>query len=301
MALQIIRRTPIEEGMLLASNLAEDTSSPWSSLATYAADDVRHVAATHRRYKSVAGSNVGNYPPATPSAWLDIGPTNRWALFDGRMGSASVADGAIEVSLRPGPFTAFWLGGLQASQVTWALYDAPGGELVASGDELLRAGAATDWYEWTFLPYEFRTQITIGSLPPLADPQLDIVLHGIADEPTECAEMVVGMSTEIGAVQYGANLSVVDYSVKETDAFGTTSLTKRSNVKKLKVTARFDLAQLANVVDTLAAVQAEPIVVIADSAEEYDPLNLFGWCSDFSVDLALPRINYASLEFTGLT
>lgn len=301
MTLAILRPTTVTEAVLTGSTVAEDPTPEWSPVEVYALDARVHLPAVHRVYQSLVGSNVGNNPLSSPAQWVDVGPTNRWAMFDGALGIASEQVGSIEVSLRPGPADAVVVLGVQASLLRVRLYDSVGGDLVLTREVSMRAGAVSDWWEWTMAPYEFRQQAAVVELPAYLDPVLVITLVGVGDAPARCGELLVGSSTDLGEVQFGATLGIADYSRKETDEFGVTTLVKRANAKKLSAQLRMDALRLSKTYEFLASIQATPIVVLTDPSEDYDALTLYGFVSDFSIDLALPRIHYCTLEVTGLT
>lgn len=51
-------------------------------------DDKGILTSTHRKYEALAASS-GVSPSTDPAKWLDLGPTNRWAMFDARVGAAT--------------------------------------------------------------------------------------------------------------------------------------------------------------------------------------------------------------------
>jgi len=300
-SLAILRPTPIADAALLSSNVPEDATPAWSAVVSYALDQRVHLPAMHRVYQSLVAGNLGNDPTASSSAWVEVGPTNRWAMFDGALGVSTQQLGDIEVRLRPGPTEALVAMGLAGSLLRVRLYTEPGGDLVLTREVSLRAGSVSDWWEWTMSPYEFRVQATVAELPVYPDPEIVVTVVGVDDEPARCGELLLGQLVALGAVQFGVKLGITDYSRKETDDFGLTTLVKRANAKTLSAQLRLDATHLSKVYEFLASVQATPIVAITDPSEDYDALTLYGFVSDFSIDVALPRIHYCTLEVTGLT
>ena len=82
----------------LASNIAE-TGSEYSAGVPYAlADTVINAAGTaptHHSYQSLVAANLGNALTDT-SKWLDLGPTNRFAMFDNVNGTATTGAAGID-------------------------------------------------------------------------------------------------------------------------------------------------------------------------------------------------------------
>lgn len=85
----------------LTSSVAETDATEYASTATYAAGATAMwtvgADATHHVYESVVAGNVGN--ALTDAAkWLDLGPTNRFAMFDQKNGTSTTA-ASIDVSV----------------------------------------------------------------------------------------------------------------------------------------------------------------------------------------------------------
>ena len=94
---------------LLSSNVSESLHSEWASGTTYAAGDRVYVTlesdgtterTPHRIFESLVGSNLGNYPPDSPSQWVLVGSTNRWAMFDEFVSSQTENAGGIDVTVQ---------------------------------------------------------------------------------------------------------------------------------------------------------------------------------------------------------
>lgn len=86
----------------LTSNVAETDAVEYASSGTYALGaTVMWTAgddATHHVYESLVAGNTGN-ALTDATKWLDLGATNRWAMFDQNNGSATTSDSGIDVSV----------------------------------------------------------------------------------------------------------------------------------------------------------------------------------------------------------
>src|SRR6185503_10656581 len=97
----------------------EDTNPAWASGTTYTAGQRVYLLSTHRVYESTgATGNAGKNPsiPANqynaagqPTFWIDVGPTNRAAMFDALVSSQTTAASPLVVTLSPGAFNGFAL------------------------------------------------------------------------------------------------------------------------------------------------------------------------------------------------
>lgn len=99
--MRLVRPYTITPGNL-TSNVAQDDAPEYSASATYAVGDVvmstTGAAPTYRKYESLAAGNVGNALDDA-SKWLDLGPVNRWAMFDTKNGTATTSASNIAVSV----------------------------------------------------------------------------------------------------------------------------------------------------------------------------------------------------------
>ena len=98
--MKVLAPLAVTAGMLTSSTLAETEYPAWSSGSTYALADRRIYG--HRVYESLQASNLNHQPDTSPTWWADVGPTNRWAMFDGAVNTASADTVDIVVTLTPG-------------------------------------------------------------------------------------------------------------------------------------------------------------------------------------------------------
>lgn len=82
----------------LTSNVPENDAGEYSATATYGAGEVVISSTLHRKYESLVAGNTGNALDDV-SKWLDLGPTNRWAMFDTKNGTATTGSAGIEVDV----------------------------------------------------------------------------------------------------------------------------------------------------------------------------------------------------------
>lgn len=118
--MKLVRPFTIAPGNL-TSNIAQDDAPEYSASATYAVGDVvmstTGAAPTYRKYESLAAGNVGNALDDA-SKWLDLGPVNRWAMFDTKNGTATTSASNIAVSVAiDGRVDGLALFGLDAERV----------------------------------------------------------------------------------------------------------------------------------------------------------------------------------------
>jgi hypothetical protein len=105
----------------------------------------------------------------------------------------------------------------------------------------------------------------------------------------------------MGDTQYGATASIIDYSKKNTDALGNTTFAKLAYSKRMTANLSLDNGQLNKVQRVLADLRATPCAWLGVDAAGFEPLTVFGFYRNFSIDIAYPTSSYCSLEIEGLT
>lgn len=300
MTFKFLNPVPITDSILVSSTRAETDYSAWSGGATYAAGDKVIKTSTHRIYQSAQGSNT-NHDPATDTTgtwWTDIGPTNRWAMFDESVGSVTSQATPLTVVLDPGFIGALALQDVDGTSVTVSMLDAPAGSTVFSQTyDMTDTAEILDWWMYFFEPITPKTSLIVEDLPPYLTGRLTVSIA--AATTASCGTLAVGNMVECGEVQYGVKVGITDYSRKETDAYGVTSVTQRAYAKRMECDIVVDNTAVDYVTKRLAEVRAKPVVVIVST--QMDCLSLYGWVRDWGVTIAYPNHSLMTATVEGLT
>lgn len=303
--MKFIKPTKVAGSAFVSSTVPETDYAAWSAVTTYAAGSRVIDTTTHRIYESLQASNLNHDPTtdATSVWWLDIGPTNRWAMFDETVGtSTTVTPGTgsavIEVEIQPGIVGSLALLDIQAATVQVVVVD---GATTVYDQTYTMADAAGvfDWYDYFFEAISRQTALIVEGLPPYSAGVITVRLT----EPTtaECGTMVVGSAVNIGGTNYGANVSIVDYSRKETDTFGVTSVVERAYSKRIEAECLVENTRMDHVVKALANVRATPCVWVFDNGAGYDSLIAYGYYRDWRVGIQYPAHSLVNMTIEGLT
>lgn len=295
--MKVIAPVTITDAMY-TSGPPETDYAAYAAGTTYALGARVIRTATHRVYESLAASNLGNTPETSPTKWLDIGPTNKWALFDSVVGTKTSVASPLTVVIAPGAVNAIALLELAGTSVTVAMTSATGGGTVYSQTIGLDASEVGDYYEYFFGPFIQRTSVVLTDLPPYADGVITVTLTGSTVSLGVCA---VGLSTDLGGTEYGATAGITDYSIKTKDAFGNTTLTQRSYAKRTTCKLWLRKGDVNRVHRKLADLRATPCVWVGVEDDALEPLTVFGFYKDFQVEVSYPQAALCSLEIEGMT
>lgn len=296
--MKVITPTPITDALFTSSTAPETDHAAYAAGTTYALGDRVIRTSTHRIYESLQAGNIGHTPESSPTWWLDVAPTNRWAMFDTVVGTSTTLASPLTVVIHPGAVNAIALLELVGTSVTVSMTSTSGGGSVYSQTLSLEASEVGDYYEYFFDPFIQRTSVVLTDLPPYAD---GIVTVSLTGSTVSLGVLSVGLFTDLGGTQYGATAGITDYSLKTTDAFGNTTLTQRSYARRTSAKLWLDKGNVNRVHRKLADLRATPCVWVGVEDAELEPLTVYGFYKDFQVEVAYTLVSLCSLEIEGLT
>lgn len=302
--MKVIPITLVTDGMVSAASIPEPDASAgevaWTPSTAYALGDTRVRTATHRRYQcvKVVASGVTTPPESDPASWLDIGPTNRWSMFNQNRNAQSVqASGSLSVTLTPGVrVDSVFLGGLEATSITVEMR--VGSEVVYTN---LVAGSlrhTTSWSTYFFGVFKLRPTVLLTDLPKYVGASITVTLTNTGG-PVKCAAFAVGTAVFIGEMEYGATSDALNFSRIDRDAFGNSQLIPRRTVPKIAGTLQLDKALVNAVRDVRVLLNAVPAVwsALDDATDDYfDSLLIVGVYKQFSINVALPNMAKVEIE-----
>lgn len=302
--MKVIKPVKYSPSMLYSTTLTEATAT-YNSGTTYALGN--RVVFGMYKYESLQNSNTNHQPDLTASStwWLKVGSDNRHALYDGIVDSASTGTTSFVSTIVVGSLIDT-LAVINSTAVTVRLkitdyvpitpvvvYDQTIG---LSGDTIL------DWYDYFFLdPTNARTQVIFYDIPNYPNARMELTFTGATGDPVSAGEVVFGQVSEIGGTNYGVTAGIIDYSKKETDAYGNTTITKRAYSKRMNAKVQFNNTQLNRVQRLLYDLRSTPAIWIgSDDPYLQEPLIIYGFYKDFSTEIAYPTYSLCSIDIEGL-
>ncbi len=268
--LQLLQPVIMTNSVLVSSTVAENDAPEWQGAVSYSIGARAVKAATHRIYESVAAANAGNDPAGTSGKWLDLGPTNRWAMFDQALGTSTSASGSIVVTLDPGTAGAVALLDVSAATV----------RVQANGydrTQAVGAGAIT----FLDLPATGRVTVTIAG-----------------DGVVSVGTLLVGPVVSLGITESSPTAGITDFSKKTVDDFGEVTIVQRAWSKKMAAKALIRTDAIDVVANRIAAVRARPCLWIGQAG--LDSLTVYGFFKDFSIEVG-ETLSKLSLSIEGLS
>lgn len=295
--MKVVKPVVIGEAQLISSTAPETDYAAYAAGTDYAVG-VR-VIYLHVIYESVQTPNVGHTPGTDALYWAPKGPTNRWAMLDDEISTQTVLASPLTVVIKPGYVNSLALFGLEGATLDVAVRDGLAGPVVYNRSQTLDGTIITDWYQYFFEPSVQLGEVVLTDLPPYGDAHVTVTIGGAGT--VRCGIIVAGTVYVLGDTQHGASASIIDYSRKDTSATGVTTFVRRKYSKRMSTQLWLTNVMLNKVQRVLADLRATPCVWIGADATGYEPLIIFGFYRDFSLDVAYPTISFCSLEIEGLS
>lgn len=292
--MHFITPVTVTPAMLVSSSLTESEHPAWNAATTYSVNDlvIYSQSIWARRTAGVSATA----PTDDATNWSRVGPTNRWAMFDQATGTASTAASTINFKIKPGMVRALALLDLNANSVTVTMRN--GATVVYTKTVSLNTGYGVyDWFTYFFSPIVLKRTLVIEDLPPYSDGEIEVTVNG--DSSTQLGTVVVGGLFEIGQTEYGMQLGMLDYSKKNTDDFGATTVVERAYAKQMTVPVVVSIGDVDEVARQLQLIRAKPVVWIGSA--KFDQSVIYGFFKTWSVDIAYDQIVNCTLTIEGLT
>lgn len=278
--------------------LTGNTYEVWNSGTAYGLGDIVISATTHRQYESAQAANT-NHPVTDAAWWTDMGATNRWKMFDGSVTSQTENPEGIEVSIQTTErVDTVAILNVNAASATVTMTDPVEGVVFEETYSLVSPSGIIDWYAYFFEPIERLNDLYVGGLPPYAAATVDVSIDGDGS-PAKCGALILGLSKDIGAAQYGAGVGINDYSRKVLDDFGNYSVVERAFSKRANFTVWVPIGLTDQVQILLSRYRAIPIVYVG--AAEFGSTLIYGFYKDFNVEITYPTYSICTLSIEGLT
>jgi hypothetical protein len=293
----VIRPLALTPAMVTASN-AGAADPNYSPATSYTLGQRAYLPDDGITYECVQAPALDQYPPTSPLYWMRAEPSNRWAMWDAEISTATQVAGNLTATIAvPGRFNGAGFFGLAGDSISLVQKSA-GGATLWSATTALKSNPS-GWSSYFFEP---RTQVRAAvfvDLVPSVGSTLEITIAGSS---TACAAVVLGNTFDLGAAQYGASSSLISYSRKETSSSGVQTLRKGRSSKRASITLEQPRAQYNAASAVLEALDAVPAVYIGvPESGDYEPLTILGFYRDFQVEVSYPNHHICSLEIEGLS
>ncbi|CDO37151.1 hypothetical protein [Novosphingobium sp. KN65.2] len=275
-----------------------ETYAEYNAGTTYDLDDIVISTTTNHAYQALVDAESGN-SLSNAAKWLDLGPTNRYNMFDQSNSSQTANGESIDVSMTvDGRADSVSVLNMTAATVQIIMTTDDDGEIYNETFNLVSDSGVNNWYEYFFEPVVRKGDITVYDLPLNADPTFRVIVS----EPGETAKvgsLIIGQSREIGTVISPSSIGITDYSKKETNEYGDFTIIERGFAKRATYKIAIDEVKVDAIASFLSTYRATPVVFVG--VEQYASTWIFGFYKDWTIQFQGPNEAYLNMEMEGLT
>jgi hypothetical protein len=307
--MKAVRPTPMTAARLISSSVdvvvpPYESAALWTSGATFNIGNFCYLNNTV--YQSLQNANTNRNPATEPTWWAPIGPTNRWAMFDGTLNNSTVGATPFSVTINIGQADTLAVLGVIGADITLTIRDGLGGPVVYTQSIALTGDSIGDWWEYFYFdPLLTKTIAVFKDLPRFASAHATIEITETVTEEfgttIQVGEVVFGLAYDLGCPEFGASSSIIDYSRVDRDEFGTATLVRRAFSKRLTARLWVEKNQVNRVHRFLTDFRATPVLWLLTDDEAYDePGVIYGPFKDFGIDIAYPTHSICALEIEGM-
>lgn len=303
--MKFIRPTQITDVMLTSSSELEADYTEWSAATSYTIGDRVIRISTHRIYECLIAGVNATAPESAPTRWVDIAPTNKWAMFDSQVGTATTATDSLTVVLSPGRFNSLALLQVDAATVDIALV-VDSVTVFSASMNLTSGNSVGNWYQYFYEPVYQQDTLVITDLvdaalldiPAYSEGVLTVTLTRVGST-VSCGVLVVGLYADLGTTQYQPTVGIIDYSRKDIDAFGNPTITLRKYSKRMSAQVTVDRAYVDQVARVLAQYRSSAVVWVG-AGSIYTSMIIYGFYKDWSITIENYSFSNLNLEVEGL-
>lgn len=296
--MRIIRPSEVTDARLLSSSVPENDYPVWVAGSPYTKGTRVIVLATHTIYEAL-NDNTGVDPTTDTLEWLAIGPTNRWAMFDEKIGTSTTAVGSISLSLNLGIVSGLALLDLEGVLSVRVVMAAPEGVVYDKTIDLVDSSPVHDWWTYFFEEITISKFVLLTDLPTYRVSQVNITITGDPTQTIGVGSLVAGKLISFSnSVNYGASVGIQDYSVKGRDEFGNSKVVERAFSKRARWNFDVPNTKITLLQRELTELRARPAVYIG--YESLEPMVVYGFYKDFDIVISRPTMSECSLDIEGL-
>ena len=300
--MDLIRPVEITDSNLTSSNVLEDDYAEYVAGTTYVVDDYVIVKGTvHKVYVSLQAANLGNYPPDNTSGetpyWLEVGSTKPWRMFDTQVATQTEATTEIIVEIAPGRINSLAMLEVEAAEIEVTLTDPVAGIVYNETIDMVSDSGVQDLYAYFYEPIVRDTDAVKLDIPPYVDATLKVEIRNTGGT-AKIGMMVVGTKKFLGTTKWKPQISILEYSRKETDDFGNPTLVVRKSARLMNVDLFMDTSYASELRRTLAEYSAVPVVWVGH--EDYQSTIIYGFYRSFAIVLDNYSTSDCTLDIEGL-
>lgn len=289
-----------------AASTVPENDNPLFVLGTayIVGDKVMETTGVHRNFQCLIDNNNQTPSDATSDVtgdpyWLDLGATNRWAMFDEVINNPTTGSSPLVFEVTPGQIiNTIGLLNLIGSSVNITATEPVGGEYYNQDFNLISTENVFDGYSYCFAPFITVSDIVAEDIPPYINGEFTITLTGTGT--VSLGEFTYGAEYDLGTSLVGARPRIESFSVITTDPFGRTTFLPRANRKLLTIDTAHPRPRINDITRKMADLVDKPALWIGD--KDNSSLIVYGILGEYAPEFGVvDSISFTNYEIKGLT
>ena len=287
----------VTPAVLISSTVPETDHAAWAA-GSYGLG--ARVIKNHFIWESIQAANSGNDPETSPTWWKKVSATNLYMMFDDSNATQTVAAGSMSFRLRPGRSSnAFAMLNMSGALVRHRILDPVAG-LVFDKYTLMRNPLTrSSCYAWCMthrIPVNDYIAVDLPNYPA-ADTLIDV---SVTSGNVAVGNVVIGQQVEIATgIELGARVRLKDYSTKETNSFGVSTLVVRDYAKEASWQMPVPVELVDSLLALMASLRARPTLYIG--FQPVKSLAIYGIWTECEAIVKYKKEWVMALDFLGLT
>ncbi len=281
---------PIDASVLTSTNVSEpDTGETlWVMTTAYTLAQRVIRPTTHRIYENLIPGTDSTLPENNPDRWEDVGPTNRYAMFDTIRNTKTIHTSPLSVTLSANQrIDSIGVLAMEAETVTITMMN--GADVVYSYTENLNTRQVLGWRDYFFESFSTIPSIARFDLPPYTAGQLTITLTS-STGTVACGAIIIGKQVYLGETQLSAVSDEQNFSKIDRAFDGTAVLLQRRSIPKTSQQLFADKKITNKIRAARKALNAIPTVWSglddANTDDYFEALLILGVYKGFEVDIS---------------
>lgn len=290
--MRVITPLEINDARLTSSTIAEpDTGeTAWNAATSYTLGQTVIRTTTHKKYENILAGVDAGVPESTPLRWIEVGSTNKWAMFDTLRNTQSIKASPITVVLTPSSrIDSIGMLGLEADSVSISVVN--GVDTVYSITQNLNKREVVDWYDYFFEEFAYAPSMVKFDLPPYSGAVITITFTSVST--IKVGAIVLGNQTYIGKALSGVLSEEVNFSRIEREVTGESILLPRRSVPKITAQTIAVKSLINKIRDARKGLNAIPAVWsgLDDKKDNpyFETMLLLGVYKKFEIDINNPE------------
>ena len=297
----LVKSALINESALTSSTIGEPDGAEivWSAY-TSVIGDRRINTTTHRIYEAVIVStqDPADGVNASPPTWVDVAPTNKWAMFDAVNNTLSNETTSLVVEIDTDTYidsiAGFLISGVDSINVT--VTDPFEGEVYNTDVAMVDDSGVVDLYTYYYSPFVNINKFALYDLPPYVNATITVTFTGAT---LSVGSLVVGNRINLGVATMGSSRQLLDYSRFEEDSFGTLTVTTGRKAKLVNYDVTIPIDRIDYTYDTIESITTIPSVWSATD-DVNDPRLVLGYYRNHLETFDNPSVVFTTIQVQGV-